>query len=626
MKQRILSLLLPLLAVLVWTSCSKSVAPTLGAVHGVVQDGQSGVNLAGVNVSLSPSTRSANTGADGKYLFTDLEPQRYTVTATKSGYTTDRREVDILAGQTVSVDFQLMPVAGHLSISKTALNFNPSITQQTFSISNTGQGPLHWHLTEDAPWLTVAPGAGTLQSGQSNTVTVSVDRTGMDQGDYVHAIAVASDGGNAEVNVTMTVAGIMVKAEPEALDFGPVNTAMDLTLTNLGTGSITYALSADREWIYLDKRSGTFKTNDVVRVSVDRSKVSPGNTYSGSLTVTVGADRLTVPVTMQNPARSKPIVNLTGAERTAATEALLKGGIISVGSAEVSQYGFVWAPAENPTFENHEGHHYYGNTAKPLDFQATATQLTPGKRYYFRAFATNAEGTSYSEQRFIDMPAPASLATVVTGEVSEIRSSSAKAQGRVTHLGNVEQVTQHGHVWATVPEPDIRNHACTKLGVRTSNAPYESLLTGLAPGTIYYVRAYATNSVGTAYGEAVQFQTELADIVMQTGSVNNITHKAATCTGAITSTGGHHIVEIGICWGTAANPTISSHKQPAPNVEATFSVNLTGLAEQTTYHVRAYAINDRGIVFYGSDRAFSTTAKGVKFDINDYDDEDYWQP
>ena len=626
MKQRILPLLLPLLAAFVWTSCSKSETPLLGQIYGVVQDGQSGVSLSGVNVSLAPSDRSSNTGADGSYLFTNLEPQKYTVTATKSGYTSDRREVEVLAGQAISADFQLMPIAGKLSLSKTALNFNPTITQQSFSISNTGQGPLHWHLTEDAPWLTVAPTDGTLQSGKSVTVVVSVDRTGMDRGDYVHAIAVASDGGNAEVNVTMSVQGIQVKADPEALDFGPVNTAMDLTLTNLGTGSVTYALSADREWIHLDKSGGTFKTNDVVRVSVDRSKVSAGSTYSGTLTVTIGADRLTVPVTMQNPARSKPIVSLTGAERTAATEALLKGGIVSVGSAEVSRYGFIWAPAENPTVEDHEGHHYYGNTDKPLDFQATATQLTPGKRYYFRAFATNAEGTAYSEQRFIDMPAPPSLATVVTGEVSKISSTSAKAQGRVTHLGNVEQVTQHGHVWATIPEPVISSHACTRLGPRTSNAPYESMLTNLAPGTIYYVRAYATNSVGTAYGEAVQFQTELADIVMQTGSVNNITHKAATCTGAITSTGGHHIVEIGICWGTVANPTINTHKQAAPNVEATFSVNLTGLDEQTTYHVRAYAINDKGIVFYGTDRAFSTIAKGVKFDMDDFDGDDYWKP
>ena len=57
-------------------------------------------------------------------------------------------------------------------------------------------------------------------------------------------------------------------------------------------------------------------------------------------------------------------------------------------------------------------------------------------------------------------------------------------------------------------EPDIRNHACTKLGVRTSNAPYESLLTGLAPGTIYYVRAYATNEKGTAYGPVLTLTTK----------------------------------------------------------------------------------------------------------------------
>lgn len=98
------------------------------------------------------------------------------------------------------------------------------------------------------------------------------------------------------------------------------------------------------------------------------------------------------------------------------------------------------------------------------------------------------------------------LPTVATGTVSGITESSAICGGTVSANG-YSTVISKGVCWATAPAPNIEdNHTSAGSGT----GAFTSTLTGLAPNTIYYVRAYATNSVGTSYGEEVSFTTEEA--------------------------------------------------------------------------------------------------------------------
>ncbi|MDD3875859.1 MAG: FISUMP domain-containing protein [Bacteroidales bacterium] len=92
-----------------------------------------------------------------------------------------------------------------------------------------------------------------------------------------------------------------------------------------------------------------------------------------------------------------------------------------------------------------------------------------------------------------------------------------------------------------------------------------------------------------------------------TGTASNIQQTTATVTGNVTSDGGSSVTERGICYSIGSNPTTSSSKASAGSGTGSFTANLTGLRENTTYYVRAYAINEKGTA-YGDERSFATTS------------------
>jgi uncharacterized protein (TIGR02145 family) len=101
------------------------------------------------------------------------------------------------------------------------------------------------------------------------------------------------------------------------------------------------------------------------------------------------------------------------------------------------------------------------------------------------------------------------LPTISTLVVTEITATTAKSGGNVTNDGGGD-ITSKGIVWSTSQNPTFEQH--TGLTVEGGGAVlFQSILSGLAQNTTYYIRAYATNSAGTAYGSQVQFTTETAN-------------------------------------------------------------------------------------------------------------------
>ncbi len=97
------------------------------------------------------------------------------------------------------------------------------------------------------------------------------------------------------------------------------------------------------------------------------------------------------------------------------------------------------------------------------------------------------------------------LPKVTTAGVTEVKQTSAIAGGNVTSDGN-SPVTARGICWGLTPEPTLDGlHTVDGAG----EGEFVSEITGLAPNVTYYVRAYATNSVGTTYGNERQFTTPL---------------------------------------------------------------------------------------------------------------------
>ena len=200
------------------------------------------------------------------------------------------------------------------------------------------------------------------------------------------------------------------------------------------------------------------------------------------------------------------------------------------------------------------------------------------------------------------------VAYVSTQSVGQITTNSAVCGGNVTADGGAD-VTARGICWSTSSNPTTANsHTTDGAGLGS----FTSTMTGLELNTDYYVRAYATNSVGTVYGNVVMFHTltddgEATEYSMPeviTSPVTNLRAESATCGGNVLSDGGTPVTSRGICWSTSPNPTLADNQTTNGTGLGSFTSQITGLTVGTTYFVRAYAVNSIG-TSYGNELTFS---------------------
>ncbi len=309
---------------------------------------------------------------------------------------------------------------------------------------------------------------------------------------------------------------------------------------------------------------------------------------------------VTLPVT-------PPVVTTTAATSITQNSAASGGNVTSDGGGEVTARGICWSNSANPTTDNSKTSNGPGNGV----FTSSLTDLIPGTTYHIRAYAVNSAGTAYgSDISFTTNPALP--ATLTTHTISLITLTTAVSGGIISADGGSE-ITGRGVCWATTANPTISN---TKTTDGAGTGSFTSDLTGLVQGTVYHVRAYATNSAGTAYGNDIPFTTLATQLpTVTTNSITSINLTSAVSGGNITSDGGGAVSVSGVCWSTANNPTTGDFKTTGSTANGNFSSTLTGLDNGTTYYVRAYATNNAGTA-YGTQVSFST--KIADIDGNTY--------
>ncbi len=198
-----------------------------------------------------------------------------------------------------------------------------------------------------------------------------------------------------------------------------------------------------------------------------------------------------------------------------------------------------------------------------------------------------------------------SLPELTTVTITDIGLNSAVSGGTIVSDGGAE-ITEKGVCWGTAASPTVEGGSKTLNGTGIAN--FVSNIVGLSEGTKYYVRAYATNEVGTAYGNELTFTTnQVTGAVLTTAEVTNVTSTTAVAGGNVTDAGGGTIVARGICWGKTPNPTVEVSEGKTTNGTGvgTFTGNLTALTDGTTYYYRAYATNSSGTT-YGQEFNFIT--------------------
>ena len=309
---------------------------------------------------------------------------------------------------------------------------------------------------------------------------------------------------------------------------------------------------------------------------------SVGTAYGNQVTITTTA--------------TTPVLTSAQASATLPTS-LTSGGIItSDGGPAITERGVCWSTVQNPTITDSKT----SDGAGIGSFTSSITGLTSGTTYYIRAYATNSIGTAYGNQ-ITTKTVTLYLPTINTPPMASITATTMTSGGNISSDGGAP-VTARGVCYNTTQNPTI---ADSKTSDNAGTGSFTSSIIGLTPGATYYIRAYATNSVGTAYGNQVLAATTPVLPVLTTNKFSAIWITTATCGGNITSDGGGAITDRGVCWSTSQNPTTSNSKTFDGTGSGSFTSNMTLLGAKTTYYVRAYATNSIGTV-YGQQEILTT--------------------
>jgi uncharacterized protein (TIGR02145 family) len=204
--------------------------------------------------------------------------------------------------------------------------------------------------------------------------------------------------------------------------------------------------------------------------------------------------------------------------------------------------------------------------------------------------------------------------TLTTVAITNVTETALTTGGVITSDGGAN-ISMRGVCWSTKPNPTL-----VYLDSTTNNGSgsgvFASAVKGLKPAATYYIRAYATNSAGTGYGNELTSNYSVVP-VLSTNVIIAVTDSIVTCGGTIASDGGKAVKSRGVCWSTSKNPTTANFYTTDGKGIGGYNSTITNLSPDITYYVRAYAINDIGTA-YGNERSFSTSKLVVKDKDNNY--------
>jgi len=201
------------------------------------------------------------------------------------------------------------------------------------------------------------------------------------------------------------------------------------------------------------------------------------------------------------------------------------------------------------------------------------------------------------------------IPTVITIDITEITSNSAVVSSEITSNGG-DVIIERGICLNTEPNPTISN---VKISNSALSGKITSEILGLGSYKKYYVRAYAINSIGVAYGDEKSFLTDsillpsLGTFTLIKSSSQFISGTTPTNTfpfgvnahlsGSIISTGGGTIISKGLCWSNKANNSISNSVIIDSTSGNTISATIAHLPIDSIFYARAFATNETGTVY-----------------------------
>ena len=435
--------------------------------------------------------------------------------------------------------------------------------------------------------------------GESSKITVSAGQTAhcdIQMEKLPPALKVTDDAGN----------------EISEIDFGEETDVRmkPFSIFNNGTQTLEWEISWTAEWIEeISKTSGTLNAGATqsLNMKIDRSLLQSGmNTTTVSITSNDGSKQLTIKaVNGTIPA----VLNTLPATEVTTTSAKFNGKVTEAGYPSYTERGFVYAESSMPTLEN-TIHRLTASVSDETDYSAIATGLTLGHTYYVRAYAINASGTAYSTNQVTVIPAYI-LPEVSTNDVTNrnMAAGSATFNGAINAIGD-PAYTERGFAYGTNHNPSVDDQ--TKVVSGTGTGAFSANVSGLQIGTTYYIRAYARNSGGIAYGSEKSLNFESSAPAVTTQAVTNINKNNGTATfnGNVTNAGDPAYNEKGFVYGFTHNPNVDDNTKKIVTGSGTgaYSSNVSELQVGHTYYIRAYAKNEGSNPAYGEEITLDFTA------------------
>lgn len=579
-----------------------------GSIAGSMADRTTGEPVPTVNVTLTPGGRSTVTGSDGSFSFTELSPKEYTISISKESYTSSTSKVQVKVGQPTMAHLLIERIPASITADRGVLDFGEDFTTLSFTIVNAGYSDLAFKVEKgDCKWMTVDPEADILAYGKTATIVVKIDRTLLASGKNEAMVVVRSTSGNGNVEVKVVAEG-GYRAQAtlntlEATEITGTSVKLNGEITNAGAPAYT-----ERGFVWgmeeqptLDKKLGsisvpvtdealfTWRLEDLTPTTTYyiRAYLKQNNKVIYGNTITTGTSQQSAALTT------------SAATNVGATSATLNATVTDAGIPVYTERGFCYSKYGEPTISDNR--RPVDGTGKG-DFMLRVNGLDYPQTYYARAYVMQGGKPVYGNT--VTFRTSNSSASVNIAAATQVTATTALLNASVTRAGE-PAYTERGFCYGKQMYPTISDNRRTVAGSGEGN--FSLQITGLDFPEVYYVRAYVMQEGRPVYSEQVQFTTLFESVTVGTSAATAVDRTSATLNGTIGYAGMPAYNMRGFCYSQANTvPTISDNKVfEYSSMSGAFKMNITNLKEGAVYYVRAFAVQDDGVV-YGNTVSFTT--------------------
>lgn len=276
-----------ILIITLFVSCAKDIVDVNGSIEGVVKDHDTGALISNCQVSLSPGGKSTVTSTDGVFSFGNLEPETYTVAFKKAGYEDVSRTVSITSGEVSQLSIVMKSKAA-FALSESRLDFGDLSSSLPLVLFNNSDESCSFTINNIPKWASFSHTSGTVSAGNSTSITVSVNRDGLDYGTFNQIVSIEYKGktsGTASLNlevkkVKLTSPTVSISEAAEDVTQNGFTIGGEIQATG-GAEIISYGhcWATTENPTIESKRTDNGTTKDIGSFKSVLTELTPGTTY-----------------------------------------------------------------------------------------------------------------------------------------------------------------------------------------------------------------------------------------------------------------------------------------------------------------------------------------------------------